>query len=369
MMRDPVPSGDPAPSGATSMNGIQGALKPIISNIRDDFQIVNQVLGAGASGNVYVCYHRATNVKHALKILKDSPRSRNEVDIHWRLSLHPNIVSIKAVYENNYKGKPHLFVVMECMDGDELLKRIQDEKNFTEADTARLFRKIVCAVRYLHQMDIAHRDLKPENLLFVSPEKDSDIKLTDFGFAKHQSLGLQTPCYTPYYVAPEVLQNERMGRTTYGRACDVWSLGVILYILLCGYPPFYTEHGGNISPGMRRRIRLGEFYFPVEEWGDISSEVKGLIQNMLRVTASERFTIEEIAQHPWVSGKVEVPGTPLRTATRLGQEGDIRHAVLTQMEQMRKGADVVMEGEDGNGVTMMSLDKAGGALLGRRGRK
>lgn len=345
----------------------QGALRPLTNNIRDDFQIVNEVLGAGVSGNVYVCYHRTTRVKHALKILKDNPRSRNEVDIHWRLSLHPNIVAIKAVYENNYKQKPHLFVVMECMDGDELLKRIQDEKNFTEADTALLFRKIVLAVRYIHQMDIAHRDLKPENLLFSSSSPDSELKLTDFGFAKHQSLGLQTPCYTPYYVAPEVLQNERMSRTTYGRACDVWSLGVILYILLCGYPPFYTEHGGNISPGMRRRIRLGEFQFPAEEWGSISKEVQELITHMLKVDANQRYTIDEVAQHPWVSGAVKVPGTPLLTATRLGQEGDLRNAVVTQMEQMRKGNEINV-GDDEPLVTMIPLGEAGGALLGRRGK-
>lgn len=126
---------------------------------------------------------------------------------------------------------------------------------------------ICCAVAHLHGMDIAHRDLKPENLLFSSPDTAAGavLKLTDFGFAKETSPVnnslLQTPCYTPYYVAPEVLSQVR-----YDKSCDMWSLGVICYILLCGYPPFYSNHGLAISPGMKKRIRAGQYDFPKAEW-------------------------------------------------------------------------------------------------------
>jgi mitogen-activated protein kinase-activated protein kinase 2 len=118
------------------------------------------------------------------------------------------------------------------------------QKIFINAEVAKIMFQICSAVRHLHSMNIAHRDLKPENLLLTSNDENAKIKLTDFGFAKEVNLGLVTPCYTPYYVAPEVLGNQQ-----YDISCDIWSLGVIMYILCCGYPPFYSSHGQPISPG------------------------------------------------------------------------------------------------------------------------
>ena len=114
--------------------------------------------------------------------------------------------------------------------------------------------QICSAVKHLHDMNIAHRDLKPENLLLTNYNQ---IKLTDFGFAKNVNLGLITLCYTPYYVAPEILSSIK-----YDNSCDIWSLGVIMYILCCGYPPFYSSNGKPISPGMQDRIKAGDFVFP-----------------------------------------------------------------------------------------------------------
>ncbi|EGI59630.1 MAP kinase-activated protein kinase 2 [Acromyrmex echinatior] len=161
---------------------------------------------------------------------------------------------------------------MECMEGGELFQRIQDRQDgaFTEREAAQVMYEICVAVKHLHDMNITHRDLKPENLLYSKPDITGILKLTDFGFAKETHLKdtLQTPCYTPYYVAPEVLGPEK-----YDKSCDIWSLGVIMYILLCGFPPFYSNHGLAISPGMKKRIRLGQYDFPSPEWSNKYMEV------------------------------------------------------------------------------------------------
>lgn len=134
-------------------------------------------------------------------------------------------------------------------------------------------------------------DLQPENLLYSSKGSMGILKLTDFGFSKELSgtKSLQTPCYTPYYVAPEVLSQEK-----YGKACDMWSLGVIMYILLCGYPPFYSSHGAAISPGMRKKIRNGQYEFPKAEWQYVSEDAKNLIRGLLKTDAESRLTINQV---------------------------------------------------------------------------
>lgn len=194
--------------------------------------------------------------------------------------------------------------------------------------------EICVAVKYLHDLNIAHRDLKPENLLYTSPHANAVLKLTDFGFAKETFTKdtLQTPCYTPYYVAPEVLGPEK-----YDKSCDIWSLGVIMYILyviavytryyqrgcngvcmmcltlrslflvmvvsdrLCGFPPFYSNHGLAISPGMKKRIRLGQFDFPNPEWQNVSDQAKKLIQGMLSVDPTKRLTIDQVMRNQWIA--------------------------------------------------------------------
>jgi mitogen-activated protein kinase-activated protein kinase 2 len=130
----------------------------------------------------------------------------------------------------------------------------------------------------------------------TSNDETAVIKLTDFGFAKEVNLGLVTPCYTPYYVAPEVLGSER-----YDISCDIWSLGVIMYILCCGYPPFYSTHGQPISPGMKKRIKAGEYTFPEAEWGRVSPDAKNIIKGMLETVPEKRSTIRDIMRSSWIS--------------------------------------------------------------------
>merc|ERR1712018_676043 len=180
----------------------------------------------------------------------------------------------------------------------ELFARIQEKQSFNEREAAELMKDICIAVKFLHDMNVAHRDLKPENLLYSS--KDSNLgvlKLTDFGFAKetHVRDTLQTPCYTPYYVAPEVLGPEK-----YDKSCDIWSLGVIMYILLCGFPPFYSNHGLAISPGMKKRIRSGQYEFPKPEWENVSKDAKDLIRGMLKTDPHQRLTIDDVIRNKWI---------------------------------------------------------------------
>ncbi|KAJ8301702.1 hypothetical protein KUTeg_020689 [Tegillarca granosa] len=247
-------------------------LQPKKVPISDDYRVTGSVLGLGINGKVVECYSKSTGQKCALKILRDVPKARREVDLHWRASGCRHIVKILDVYENIYSGQRCLLVVMECMEGGELFTRIQERSDvaFTEREAAAVISDIAKAIHYLHSVNIAHRDLKPENLLYNKKGPDGVLKLTDFGFAKETTYfkSLQTPCYTPYYVAPEVLGPEK-----YDKSCDMWSLGVIMYILLCGYPPFYSNHGAAISPGMKKRIRNGQYEFPNPEWNKDNTQV------------------------------------------------------------------------------------------------
>ncbi|XP_028340422.1 MAP kinase-activated protein kinase 3 isoform X8 [Physeter macrocephalus] len=302
--------------------------------VTDDYQLSKQVLGLGVNGKVLECFHRRTGQKCALKepsvscqtpagdyqLLYDSPKARQEVDHHWQASGGPHIVRILDVYENMHRGKRCLLIVMECMEGGELFSRIQERGNqaFTEREAAEIMRDIGTAIQFLHSWNIAHRDVKPENLLYTSKEKDGVLKLTDFGFAKETTHNaLQTPCYTPYYVAPEVLGPEK-----YDKSCDMWSLGVIMYILLCGFPPFYSNTGQAISPGMKRRIRLGQYGFPNPEWSEVSEDAKQLIRLLLKTDPTERLTITQFMNHPWINQLMVVPQTPLHTARVLQEDKD-----------------------------------------------
>uniref|UniRef100_A0A8C3BVT8 non-specific serine/threonine protein kinase n=1 Tax=Cairina moschata TaxID=8855 RepID=A0A8C3BVT8_CAIMO len=266
----------------------------------------------------------------AFRMLQDCPKARREVELHWRASQCAHIVRIMDVYENLYQGRKCLLIVMECLDGGELFSRIQDrgDQAFTEREASEIMKSIGEAIQYLHSINIAHRDVKPENLLYTSKRPNAVLKLTDFGFAKETTThnSLATPCYTPYYVAPEVLGPEK-----YDKSCDMWSLGVIMYILLCGYPPFYSNHGLAISPGMKKRIRMGQYEFPNPEWSEVSEEVKQLIRNLLKTDPTQRMTITEFMNHPWIMQSMQVPQTPLHTSRVLKEEKDLWEDVKEEM--------------------------------------
>ncbi|MBN3301650.1 MAPK3 kinase, partial [Amia calva] len=321
--------------------------------VTDDYKVSSQVLGLGINGKVLECYDKKTGEKCALKILYDSPKARREVELHWRVSGGPHIVRILNLYENMHHSKKCLLIVMECVSVRQCC--------FVSSEASEIMRDIGTAIDFLHQMNIAHRDVKPENLLYTSKETNGVLKLTDFGFAKETTLhnSLQTPCYTPYYVAPEVLGPEK-----YDKSCDMWSLGVIMYILLCGFPPFYSNTGQAISPGMKRRIRMGQYEFPTPEWAEVSEEAKLLIHQLLKTDPNERMSISQFMNHPWITQSMVVPPTPLHTTRVLTEDremwDDVKEEMTSALATMRVDYDQ---------VKIKDLDTSSNPLLNKRRKK
>lgn len=205
---------------------------------------------------------------------------------------HPNCVQLFEIYETTVK----LHMVMEILSGGELFDRIVSKGSYSEKEAADVILTLAGALQYLHDHQIVHRDLKPENLIYASDHDDALLKVTDFGLAKYGILAgsLTTACGTPGYVAPEVLEGKK-----YGREVDYWSLGVILYILLCGFPPFYDES----TTGLYRQIKKGQYDFPSPYWDDISSNAKNVVRGLLTVNSSNRWGADTLLATRWVVGE------------------------------------------------------------------
>ena len=228
----------------------------------------------------------------ALKIIKkqksqDSARMYLEVEILKKL-VHPNIMQIFEFYED----KKNFYIITEFCEGGELFDKIVEKGSFSEAEAAGVMKQLLSAVNYIHSNSIVHRDLKPENIL-LDTKKQNIIKIIDWGTARfyEKNKKMNRISGTPYYIAPEVL-NEK-----YDEKCDVWSCGVIMYILLCGYPPFNAETDQEIL----NKIKLGKFTFPDEEWENVSTEAKDLIVNMLAYNSSDRFSASSCLSHKWLN--------------------------------------------------------------------
>mmetsp|Transcript_28725 Transcript_28725/g.48266 ORF Transcript_28725/g.48266 Transcript_28725/m.48266 type:complete len:394 (+) Transcript_28725:58-1239(+) len=266
-------------------------------------------LGRGAFSVVYEATSRRSNRKYAVKIIEkknvgqDMVRLRTEIEILKRVQ-HPNIIRLKEIIEDS----DTLYIITEMVTGGELFDKIVDLGAYTEAEAATLVRKMVSAIDYLHAMDIVHRDLKPENLLLKDPNDISNIKLADFGLSKIVSsqVAMQTACGTPGYVAPEVLN-----ATGYGPEVDLWSIGVITYILLCGFPPFYNES----LPMLFEQIMKAEFDYPPDYWDEISDSAKNFINRLLVVDPAKRMSTKQALEHPWLAG-----AAPEKTLSKVNQK-------------------------------------------------
>jgi len=258
-------------------------------NITTEYTI-GQNLGAGSFGTVRKAVHKKTNQVRAIKILKKSEQDQEklmlEVEILSKLS-HPNIMQIFEFYDDAI----NFYIVSELCNGGELFDKISEKGIFSEVEAAKLIKQILSALAYSHQNNIVHRDLKPENILLDSKGEDSIIKLIDWGGARYFSKNkkLNKISGTPYYIAPEVLEEK------YDEKCDIWSCGVILYILLCGYPPF----NGDSDIEIMKTVKKGKFDYPSEEWSSISKEAKDLVTNMLKYDSKTRFSAVECMNHPW----------------------------------------------------------------------
>ncbi|XP_061280852.1 calcium/calmodulin-dependent protein kinase type IV [Bos javanicus] len=217
---------------------------------------------------------------------------RTEIGVLLRLS-HPNIIKLKEIFET----PTEISLVLELVTGGELFDRIVEKGYYSERDAADAVKQILEAVAYLHENGIVHRDLKPENLLYATPAPDAPLKIADFGLSKiveHQVL-MKTVCGTPGYCAPEILRG-----CAYGPEVDMWSVGIITYILLCGFEPFYDERGDQF---MFRRILNCEYYFISPWWDEVSLNAKDLVRKLIVLDPKKRLTTFQALQHPWVTGK------------------------------------------------------------------
>ncbi|CAF1161063.1 unnamed protein product [Rotaria sp. Silwood1] len=338
------------------------------NDITDEYDISDELLGAGKNGAVLACWHRATNRKCALKVIKDSDRARREVILHKKACEGcDHIVQILDVYENMFESKRCLYVIMECMEGGDLYHRLRSriDKSYTEREAAKIISMVTKAVAHLHHMDIAHRDLKPENLLFTNTSKDALLKLTDFGFAKegnNEKSPLITPCYTLHYAPPEILSHHK-----YNKACDIWSMGVIMYILLCGYPPFYAAHRGMIGiHKMKSKIKAGKYKFPKAEWNKISQEAKLVVQKMLIVDPSARVTIDWILQCSWLVGTVPETSIDISPMLNFEHYEQTRIEIATANDAQRR---CLVDGDDDDDDSNINLPTCDRSRVAKRAAK
>eukprot|EP00301_Raphidiophrys_heterophryoidea_P014518 c22941_g1_i1.p1 GENE.c22941_g1_i1~~c22941_g1_i1.p1 ORF type:complete len:439 (-),score=134.01 c22941_g1_i1:296-1612(-) len=271
--------------------------------------LIGEVIGKGNYAEVRIGQNKMTGEKVAIKVLElkkeTSHEILNEIDILARVDDHPHVIQLREIYEK--KGR--MFIVMELVRGGELFDRIIARQFFSEKDARDLMLVLFTTISHMHAHGIVHRDLKPENILYASPDADSPIKIADFGLAKlwmpkqETSSELKTLCGTPGYVAPEVLKN----RQGYTAQCDLWSLGVILYILLCGYPPFQHQQQTKLF----KQILKADYQFHSPWWDNISDQAKDLVSKLLVVDPQKRLTPKEALDHPWmlqsqVGGSVDI---------------------------------------------------------------
>ncbi|KAM3225872.1 hypothetical protein ACQJBY_058528 [Aegilops geniculata] len=275
-----------------------------------DHYLLGRKLGQGQFGTTYLCTDRATGVDYACKSIgkrklitkEDVEDVRREIQIMHHLAGHRNVVAIKGAYED----QAYVHIVMELCGGGELFDRIIQRGHYSERKAAELTRIVVGVVEACHSLGVIHRDLKPENFLLANKDDDMSLKAIDFGLSVFFKPGqvFTDVVGSPYYVAPEVL------RKRYGPEADVWTAGVILYILLSGVPPFWAE----TQQGIFDAVLKGVIDFDSDPWPVISDSAKDLIMKMLNPRPAERLTAHEVLCHPWICDHGVAPDRPLDPA-------------------------------------------------------
>ncbi|KAM0909611.1 hypothetical protein ACQ4PT_014680 [Festuca glaucescens] len=326
-----------SPSSAPAQNKPPAPLGPVLGRPMEDVRSIYTIgkeLGRGQFGVTSLCTHKATGEKFACKTIakrklstkEDVEDVRREVQIMYHLAGQPNVVELKGAYED----KQSVHLVMELCAGGELFDRIIGKGKYTERAAASLLRTIVEIIHTCHSLGVIHRDLKPENFLLLSKEEDATLKATDFGLSVFFKQGevFKDIVGSAYYIAPEVLTR------SYGPEADIWSVGVILYILLCGVPPFWAES----EHGIFNSILRGQVDFTSDPWPRISSGAKDLVRKMLNSDPKKRISAYDVLNHPWIKEDGEAPDTPLDNAVmnRLKQ--------FRAMNQFKKAALRVIAG-------------------------
>ncbi|KAI8806482.1 calcium/calmodulin-dependent protein kinase type 1 [Cladochytrium replicatum] len=263
--------------------------------IANFFFTPSKVVSSGAFSEVVRATERATGQQFAIKIIDRSKCRGKENMIETEVKIlqkvrHENIIQLFEMFDMDNK----IYLVMELVTGGELFDDIVNRGKYTEADAAKIVHRILMAIEYLHAKGIAHRDLKPENLLLSHKGADAKIMISDFGLSKifNDEDVMRTACGTPGYVAPEVLQ-----RQGYGHEVDLWSLGVITYILLCGYPPFYDKNNVKLF----KQIMSGEYVFDRPWWDPVSEIAKDFIRHLLVLSPKARYTARQALNHPFIT--------------------------------------------------------------------
>lgn len=288
-----------------------------------DKYILGRELGRGEFGITYLCTDRETREalacksisKKKLRTAVDIEDVRREVQIMSSLPDHPNIVRLRATYEDNEA----VHLVMELCEGGELFDRIVARGHYSERAAAGIAKTAAEVVRMCHANGVMHRDLKPENFLFANKKENAPLKAIDFGLSVFFKPGERFTeiVGSPYYMAPEVLKRN------YGQEVDIWSAGVILYILLCGVPPFWAE----TEQGVALSILRGVLDFKREPWPQISENAKSLVRQMLEPDPKKRLTAQQVLEHPWIQNSKKASNVPL---------GDVVRTRLKQFSVMNR---------------------------------
>ncbi|XP_060728809.1 calcium/calmodulin-dependent protein kinase type II subunit gamma isoform X1 [Tachysurus vachellii] len=304
---------------------------PTSTRFTDEYQLYEE-LGKGAFSVVRRCVKKSTGQEYAAKIIntkkltaRDHQKLEREARI-CRLLKHPNIVRLHdSISEEGFH-----YLVFDLVTGGELFEDIVAREYYSEADASHCINQILESVSHIHQHDIVHRDLKPENLLLASKMKGAAVKLADFGLAIEVQ-GDQQAWFgfagTPGYLSPEVLRKD-----PYGKPVDIWACGVILYILLVGYPPFWDEDQHKLY----QQIKAGAYDFPSPEWDTVTPEAKNLINQMLTINPAKRITADQALKHPWVCQRSTVASMMHRQETveclrKFNARRKLKGAILTTM--------------------------------------
>ena len=269
-------------------------------DVFNDYDFDTKILGEGTYGVVFKAVEKDTREIRAIKriareTIKNYKRFLNEINALKTLD-HPNVIKLYEIYED----KEYIYLVQELLEGGELFEYIVNKEYLDEVQTARIFKQIISSILYCHKNAICHRDLKPENFMFTNKDTDSNLKLIDFGLSRSyykidddgegKYTRMETTAGTAYFMAPEVLTE------SYNSAWDMWSIGVILYIMLWGYPPF----DGQTEDDILKQVAKQAYDFDDKIWESVSEEAKDLIRNLL-VPENERLSPKEALKHPWIT--------------------------------------------------------------------